>query len=223
MVDMASWNLSIPVGSPPKTIETSALVKGYDGKYFRSESGHIFFWSPVTGSRTANAKYPRSELRETWADGRLHNWMYPDADNFLNATLEVNQVPSSGKVVIGQIHAYDSTEPMLKVEYQYKEDSKPGNIVAKVRNRFDDKKSRVIQIAEGVPLNERFNYKIHLSPGGDLSVSSRGKNWSSPISATWRDKPLYFKAGVYVQDNKGYSSEGAKATFYKLDIDHNRT
>jgi len=26
-----------------------------------------------------------------------------------------------------------------------------------------------------------------------------------------------------VQDNKGYSSEGGKATFYKLDIDHNKS
>lgn len=223
MVDMASWNLSIPVGSPPKTIETALLKKGYDGKYFRSTSKSIFFWAPVTGTRTENAKYPRSELRETWSDGTLHNWMYPDADNYLSATLEVNQVPSSGKVVIGQIHAYQSTEPMLKVEYQYKEDTKTGDIVAKVRNRYDDDESRVYTIAEGVPLNKKFKYRIHLSPGGELSVKASGKDWSKSISETWRNKPLYFKAGVYVQDNHGYSSEGAKATFYKLDIDHNKT
>jgi len=223
MIDLSSWNLSIPVGSPPKTIETAQLVKGYDGEYFNSGSGSIFFWAPVTGARTANAIYPRSELRETWSDGSLHNWLYPDADNYLNATLEVNQVPSSGKIVIGQIHAYNSTEPMLKVEYQYKDSSGSGNIVAKVRNRFDDKKSRVVQIAEGVPLNEKFKYVIHLSPGGQLSVSARNMNWSTPISATWRDKPLYFKAGVYTQDHSGYSNEGGKATFYNLDIDHNKT
>ena len=75
MIDLSSWNLSIPVGSPPKTIETAQLVKGYDGKYFNSGSGSIFFWAPVTGARTANAIYPRSELRETWSDGSLHNWL----------------------------------------------------------------------------------------------------------------------------------------------------
>jgi hypothetical protein len=222
MIDMASWNLSIPVGSPPATIETSQLMKGYDGKYFHSGSDVIWFWAPVTGSRTANAIYPRSELRETWSNGELHNWLYPDADNFLNATVAVNQVPSSGRIVIGQIHAYNSTEPLLKVEYQFKDATGTGNIVAKVRNRFDDKHSRVIQIAEGVPMNEPFKYIIHLSPGGELSVSARNMNWSSPISATWRDKPLYFKAGVYTQDNTGYTSEGGKATFYRLDIDHNK-
>jgi hypothetical protein len=223
MIDLGSWNLSIPIGSPPKTIETSQLMHGYDGKYFESHSNRIFFWSPVTGSRTENAKYPRSELRETWSDGTLHNWKYPDADNFLNATLEVNQVPSSGKIVIGQIHAYESTEPMLKVEYQYKKKQQAGNIVVKVRNRFDDNHSRVIKLAEGVPLNERFKYIIHLSRRGELSVSARDMNWKTQVSATWRDKPLYFKAGVYTQDNKGYSNEGGKATFYNLDIDHNKS
>ncbi|WP_122439066.1 polysaccharide lyase family 7 protein [Pseudomonas viridiflava] len=223
MIDLATWQLSIPVGSPPKTIETSQLVKGYDGKYFESTSKSIFFWAPVTGSKTDNAKYARSELRETWPDGTLRNWMYGDADNFLNATLEVDQVPSSGKIVIGQIHAYESTEPMLKVEYQYKEQDKAGDIVVKVRKRFDDDKSKVYKIAEGVPLNEKFKYIIHLSPGGQLSVSARDVNWNTQISSSWRDKPLYFKAGVYTQDHTGYSSEGGKATFYNLDIDHNKT
>jgi hypothetical protein len=54
-------------------------------------------------------------------------------------------------------------------------------------------------------------------------VTARDANWSSPISATWRDKPLYFKAGVYTQDNTGYTSEGRKATFYKLDINHSKS
>uniref|UniRef100_UPI0013E09B7B polysaccharide lyase family 7 protein n=1 Tax=Pseudomonas viridiflava TaxID=33069 RepID=UPI0013E09B7B len=121
------------------------------------------------------------------------------------------------------IHAYESTEPMLKVEYQYKDQDKAGDIVLKVRKRFDDDKSKVYKIAEGVPLNEKFKYIIHLSPGGQLSVSARDVNWNTQISSSWRDKPLYFKAGVYTQDHTGYSSEGGKATCYNLDIDHNKT
>ncbi|KPW64572.1 Alginate lyase [Pseudomonas syringae pv. broussonetiae] len=223
MIDLGSYQLSIPVGSPPKTITTAQLVKGYDGKYFKSKSDSIVFWSPVTGTKTENAKYSRSELRETWSDGSLHNWVYPDADNYLNAKLEVDQVPSSGKIVIGQIHAYESTEPLLKVEYQYKEDTKTGDIVAKVRNRFDDDESKVYKIVEGVKLNQTFSYVIHLSKGGKLTVSVNDTDWSNRISETWRDKPLYFKAGVYTQDNTGYTSEGGKATFYNLDIDHNKS
>lgn len=223
MIDLATWNLSIPVGTPPATIDTPQLVKGFKGKYFHSDTGTLFFWSPVTGSRTANAIYPRSELRETFADGRLRNWLYPSADHFLRATLVVNQVPSSGKIVIGQIHAYSSTQPLLKLEYQYKTSKQNGNIVAKIRNRPDDKESRVVLVAENVALERRFSYSIHLSPGGALSVNAADFRWATQISATWRDKPLYFKAGVYVQDNTGYTNEGGKVTFYKLDIDHDKT
>ncbi|SDZ46805.1 polysaccharide lyase family 7 protein [Pseudomonas sp. NFIX28] len=223
MIDLATWNLSIPVGSPPTTIDTPQLVDGFKAEYFHSDTGTLFFWSPVTGSRTANAIYPRSELRETYSDGTLKNWTYPQADNLLYATLAVNQVPSTGKIVIGQIHAYNSTKPLVKVEYQYKTTSQSGNIVAKVRMHPDDAESRVIIVAENVPLNREFSYLIHLSPGGALGVSAAGYQWNTQLSSTWRDKPLYFKAGVYVQDNTGYTTEGGKVTFYKLDIDHNPT
>ncbi len=223
MIDLGSWNLSIPVGSPPATIETRQLLQGYDGKYFTSGSSNITFWSPVTGSKTANAIYPRTELRETWSNGTLHNWYYPDADNFLNAKLKVLQVPSSGRIVIGQIHAYESTRPLLKLEYQYKDATQDGIIVAKVRFHPGDKKARIITIAEGVPLNETFKYVIHLNKAGLLSVSAYGMAWNERIGAAWSKRPLYFKAGVYTQDNTGSTSEGGKAMFFNLDIDHNKT
>lgn len=223
MIDLATWNLSVPVGTPPATIDTPRLVDGYKSKYFHSDTGTLFFWAPVTGSRTENAIYPRTELRETYSNGTLRNWTYPSADNSLRATLAVNQVPSSGKIVIGQIHAHESTKPLLKLEYQYKSSKKTGNIVAKVRIRPDDDEGRVIIIAENVALNKQFSYFIHLSPGGALGVGAAGSHWDSPISKTWSKKPLYFKAGVYTQDNTGYTTEGGKATFYKLDIDHDKT
>lgn len=220
MIDLASWNLSIPEGSPPTTIETSQLVDGFKDKYFSSENGTLFFWTPVTGSTTENAKYPRTELRETYSNGTLHNWLYPDADNQMRATLAVNQVPSSGKIVIGQIHTKDSDKPMVKLEYQYKDSSSTGNIVVKVRSHPDDDEARVITVATGVKIDQSFSYRIHLDRTGDLGITAAGNSWYTTISATWKDKPLYFKAGVYVQDNTGYTSEGGKVTFSLLDIDH---
>ncbi|SDB47907.1 Alginate lyase [Pseudomonas sp. NFACC23-1] len=220
MIDLSTWNLSIPEGSPPATIETSQLVQGFQDPYFHSDSGTVFFWAPVTGSTTANAIYPRSELRETYSNGTLRNWLYSEADNKLAATLTVSQVPSTGKVVIGQIHAKDSTSPLVKLEYQYKTYSSTGNIVAKVRMRPDDETGQVITIATGIKLNQSFSYLIHLSPAGVLTINGAGYQWSAPISSTWSDKPLYFKAGVYVQDNTGYPTEGGTVTFSLLDIDH---
>ncbi|WP_434560386.1 polysaccharide lyase family 7 protein [Pseudomonas sp. Z5-35] len=221
MIDLATWNLSIPEGAPPATIQTSQLVQGFKNQYFNAETGTVFFWVPVTGATTANAIYPRSELRETNSDGTLRNWLYPAADNKLAATLTVGQVPSTGKLVIGQIHAKDSTSPMVKLEYQYKTYSSTGNIVAKVRMRPDDAAGQVITIATGIKLNQPFSYLIHLNRAGLLTISGAGYQWSGTVNSTWSNKPLYFKAGVYVQDNTGYATEGGKATFSLLDIDHN--
>ena len=220
MIDLATWNLSIPVGTPSVTIDTPKLVQGYQDGYFRS-GNTLFFWAPVTGSKTANAKFPRTELRETTADGKAYNWTYSQADNFLRAALTVNQVPSTGKIVIGQIHAFQSTEPLLKVEYQFKEKLQTGNIVAKFR-RSPDSEIEVINVASGVPLNARFSYSIHLTPAGNLSVNAADFAWGAKLDAGWKDKLLYFKAGVYTQDNTGYVTEGGAATFYKLIINHDK-
>jgi len=220
MIDLAMWNLSVPVGTPAVTIDTPKLLGGYQDGYFRS-GNTLFFWAPVTGSRTENAVYPRTELRETKADGSVNNWTYAQADNFLRAALMVNQVPSTGKIVIGQIHCYQSTEPLLKVEYQYKEKLQTGNIVAKFR-RSPDAEIEVITIAQGIPLNQRFSYSIHLTPAGNLTVNASDFVWSAKLDATWGAKLLYFKAGVYTQDNTGYATEGGAATFYKLTINHDK-
>lgn len=220
MIDLAVWNLSIPVGTPCATIDTPKLVGGYQDGYFRS-GNTLFFWAPVTGSKTDNAKFPRTELRETSADGKLYNWTYSQADNFLRASLVVNQVPSTGKIVIGQIHAFKSTEPLLKLEYQFKEKLQTGNIVAKFR-RGPDSEIEVINVASGVPLNQRFAYSIHLTPAGNLTVNASDYAWGAKLDAAWKDKLLYFKAGVYTQDNTGYATEGGAATFYKLLISHDK-
>lgn len=218
MIDLTTWNLSVPVGTPAIIIDTPKLLGGYQDGYFRS-GATLFFWAPVTGSRSENAIYPRTELRETYANGVVHNWTYAQSDNFLRASLAVNQVPSTGKIVIGQIHCYGSTDPLLKLEYQFKDKTQDGNLVAKYRVT-PTSEPEVIQVATGVKLNEVFNYTIHLTPAGELTVNARNMQWGSRLDAKWNGKPLYFKAGVYTQDNTGYATEGGAATFYKLQITH---
>ncbi len=220
MIDLSTWDLSIPVGSVATTIDTPTLVKGFKDEYFHSDTGTLFFWAPVTGSKTASAIYPRSELRETNADGSVRNWLYTAADNTLTATMMVNQVPSSGKVVIGQIHVNGSNEPLLKVEYQYKEKLGTGNIVAKLRQTPGQEDPTVITVATGVPMKKNLNYMIHLTKAGTLSVTAYNFNWTTKVDPQWATKPLYFKAGVYVQDNTGYATEGGSTTFTKLVIGH---
>jgi hypothetical protein len=219
MIDLAIWNLSIPVGVPATTIETPVLAGGYQDHYFQSKNGAIFFWSPVNGTTTETATYPRSELRETYSDGSLRNWTYPSADHYLRAALSISQVPSTGKLVIGQIHAYKSSMPLLKLEYQYKTSSASGNIVAKVR-LTPEAPIQVMTLASGITLNQRFTYTLHLTPKGTLAINLNGIKWSTRVDSSWASKPLYFKAGVYTQDNSGYETEAGAARFDKLSIEH---
>jgi hypothetical protein len=219
MIELAMWNLSIPVGVPATTIETRVLAGGYQDHYFQSKDGAIFFWAPVNGTTTESAKYPRCELRETYSDGRLRNWTYPGADHFLRAALSVNQVPSTGKIVIGQIHAYQSSMPLLKLEYQYKTKTASGNIVAKVR-MTPTAAIQTITVVSGIVLGQAFSYAINLKPDGTLVIDLDRTRWSTRLDSSWAAKPLYFKAGVYTQDNTGYETEAGAARFDQLSIEH---
>ena len=218
MIALDTWNLSIPVGSPAVTIDTPKLASGYNDGYFKS-GDTLFFWAPVTGSTTKSAKYPRTELRETKPDGSLYNWKYTAADNMLRAAVAVNKVPSTGKIVIGQIHCNLSTEPMLKLEYQWMDAKRLGNIVAKFR-ATPTSEPAVIIVAQKVPMDQRFTYTIHLTPTGSLTVNAASFQWGTKVDPGWATQALYFKAGVYTQDNTGYATEGGAATFYKLAIEH---
>ncbi|HSC84918.1 MAG TPA: polysaccharide lyase family 7 protein [Pseudomonas sp.] len=224
MIDLNTWNLSIPVGEPATTINTPLLANGYQDDYFKNIDGTLFFWAPVNGSTTLNAKYPRSELRETYADGKLRNWYYTAADNYLKAALKVTQVPSTGKIVIGQIHTADSNEPPIKLSYQYKSTSNTGSIVA-IYRLAPGLATQSVAILNGVPLGQSFTYTIRLTPGGTLTVyvktpSITTVRWTARLDPAWAAQSMYFKAGNYVQDNVGDSTEAGSVSFTDLTIEH---
>ncbi|MDP3845012.1 MAG: polysaccharide lyase family 7 protein [Pseudomonas sp.] len=219
MIDLTTWNLTIATGVPAVTIDTPLLAGGYQDDYFKSDSGQIFFWAPVDGTTTSNAIYPRSELRETHANGDLRNWTYPQADNYLSATLKVTQVPSTGKVVIGQIHSYKSTWPLLKLQFEM-QSSGLAKLTAKIRNKPTDELSVSQTLLTNVPINQSFTYVVHLSPTGAMSIAFNGVKIFTRLDSAWAIKPLYFKAGAYTQDNTGYVSEAGAAIFSKLKIEH---
>lgn len=229
VLDLTTWNLSIPTAPTPTTITTQRLNNGYQSQYFqRNDDGSLTFWVPVTGSTSANAIYPRSELRETQRDGTLDNWLYASADNYLNAVLKVNQLPSRNKVVVGQIHSTDQAhsehDPLLKLQY-YRNSAGVGRLEALLRLHPGDTEVKNILIAEGIELNERFRYALRLTPSGRLGIEVESQDddkgsYYHQLSTAWSDQLLYFKAGAYIQDNSGTDSEGGRVTFYHLNTLH---
>ncbi|HZX52509.1 polysaccharide lyase family 7 protein [Pseudomonas sp. XK-1] len=228
MLDLTTWNLSVPTDPAPTTIETPRLNNGYDSQYLRhNDDGSVTFWVPVDGSHTADARYPRSELRETQADGSLSNWYYYSADNHLSAVLSVNQVPSQNKVVIGQIHSKDepgsNNDPLAKLQYHYLHGV--GRLELLLRKRPGDAEVQNVLLAENIQLDERFSYRLRVTSSGMLGVnveSSEGDRGAlyQQLSAYWSNEQLYFKAGAYIQDNYGPPNEGGRVTFYHVNTQH---
>src|ERR1043166_3993018 len=114
-IDLSHWMLAIPVDAyggtngPAVVITPAQLAAGYsDPLYFYTGAdGATRFWCPVTGAFTVALTYPRTELRES-LDGATtnENWT-GTGTHLLEAQCQVNQLPSSGKVVIGQIHGFN--------------------------------------------------------------------------------------------------------------------
>lgn len=220
MIDFNDWSLTIPEQVPAQVISTQALKTGYQDRYFYRAGNGAVFWAPVTGTHTKGSKYPRSELRETYSDGEQRNWYYKDAMNELSAELTVKQVPSQGRIVIGQIHSKDSSKPFLKI--LYKQVSGTGYVYLELRKKPGDSKSPTVMTYKGMPLGASFKYEIDLAKNGELQVDINGLVHTSKIDSAWAKKRLYFKAGVYTLDNKGSSSEGGRVEFHDLWVSHRK-
>jgi len=227
VLDLTSWNLSIPTDPAPTTIGTARLNNGYSSQYFRRhDDGSVTFWVPVNGSHTADARYPRSELRETQADGTLSNWYHASADSYLSAVLRVEQVPSKNKIVIAQIHSKDEpgsdNDPLAKLQYHYRRGV--GRLELLLRKRPGDAEVQNILLAENIQLDERFGYDLRITPSGKLGVSVASSQdqgaFYQQLSGYWGKQQLYFKAGAYIQDNYGPKTEGGRVTFYWLNSVH---
>ncbi|TLU61843.1 cyclic nucleotide-binding protein [Thalassotalea litorea] len=161
-------------------------------------------------------------------------------DGELYAELEVNHVTTTGeqwqigRVIIGQIHANDD-EP-IRVYYRKLPDNERGSIyLAHEILGGDDIYFEVLgnrsQSADnpvnGIGLEERFAYRIKVI-GNELTFTliREGQDDIRQIidmTDSGYDQGgqyMYFKAGVYNQNNTGEAQDYVEATFYKIDNSH---
>jgi hypothetical protein len=224
LIDLRHWKLTLPVsasGAPeghPLEIPAAQLSTGYTnaGYFHRGADGQLIFWCPVTGARTENTEYPRCELREVINPADDNVCWSAKGTHTMDVSCRVMEVPSGQKVVIGQIHAYSGkASPLIKLQF-FK-----GRIEALVKDKA--KKGRDIKLTfPQVRLNKDFDYQIKLQDGV-LSITVNGATQSENVfklDPSWADQTLYFKAGVYPQDNEGPATEGARVSFSKLKVSH---
>lgn len=161
-------------------------------------------------------------------------------DGELSAELSVNHVTQTGddsqvgRVIIGQIHA-NSDEP-IRIYYRKLPNNDKGAIYfAHEIESGDDiyyeligtRSNSAVNPTNGIKLNERFGYKIKVA-GHSLSLTITREGYDDvsqtiDMSLSGYDKGgqyMYFKAGVYNQNNTGDPKDYVQATFYSLDNYH---
>jgi len=163
-------------------------------------------------------------------------------DGEMNATLAVNYVTTTGssgqigRVIVGQIHANDD-EP-IRLYYRKLPNNELGSIYfahepsegfgnEQWYDMIGSRSSSTNNPADGIALNEKFSYKIKtVNNLLTVTISRLGKpdvTQTVDMTNSGYDvggQYMYFKAGVYNQNNSGNADDYVQATFYKLEKSH---
>lgn len=235
--DLSRWKLTMPSGDEVPPVVLDSGFQYADVFHTDARSGGMVFRCPNIAGTTAHSHYSRTELREmldplnTSAKASSNNWT-PEQGGWLRAKLRVDRVSTTGedkkvgRVIVGQIHG-PSTEP-VRLYYAKKPAEKTGRIYIAVETttgstwRSADIVSNVND--EGIALGENFTYQIKLY-GTKLSVAiyrGDGRKYAltRTIDAKYLGQGMYFKAGVYNQNNTGDLSDYVQATFFILEHLH---
>jgi hypothetical protein len=212
--DLTHWYLGLP-DSTASSIQPSALEAGYTSQYFYTGTdGSMVFWAPVTGGTTSGSTYPRSELRELIAgtdNSTSVNWNALGT-HILNAECRVTQVPSTGKVIIGQIHG--GSTPLCKIYYA------GGTLYARCHTQPTGGTENQYEFG-ATTLNAPITYELKVVDGLlTMTVNGVTHTFDFVTGSSWGSASFYFKAGSYCQDNVGQSDEGSRVAFYALSVNH---
>ena len=162
-----------------------------------------------------------------------NNWT-TELGGHLKARLKVDRVSTTGlsslvgRVVIGQIHAA-GTNTVVRLYYRKKPAEAKGRIYAAMESTsgVTTQSTDIVsnKDGDGIALGELFTYVIQLKDTR-LEVDIRRyqgrrvNTYIGDIDPAYRGLNLYFKAGVYNQNNTGTTDDYAQATFYSLTHTH---
>lgn len=175
--------------------------------------GHENFWCSVNGGTSGTSSNPRTEGRETIPDtATAYNWSVGEALHGMSGTVRVELAPSSGKVIVAQIHGSKAPDPFLMVTWW------SGVARIDVRPNPDGPASKLLEAP--CQLGRSFSYGLMIGLNGVLYAELNGVVKPVTISADWDKYPFYFKRGTYVIDHDGLDSEGGWVVYESGSVVH---
>jgi len=203
----AFGQLQLPVDQngdgKPDTISGSAL-QSYSGTDMERKAGTLIFRVPTAGLvHTPNSKYPRSEFKEN------QTWTYDKGCAGLAAKVSIDDLPSTGRIVIGQVHQErnDGQPPRPPLELYYDKGSIHADVMKSQTSASGSPRTK-LQIVSGIGDHTAFTYSITVATGGLITVTVNGIAKTIQLDSSFSSANLYFKAGNYTQDENGGSSVG---------------
>ena len=173
--------------------------------------GYTNYWCSVQGDASGSSSSPRTESRQTLPESsEPYNWIADGVPHSMTGKVRVELAPSSGKVIVGQIHAHKAPNPFLMVTWW--------NGVARVDIRYYPTGPSTKVLSIPCTLGQVFEYSLEVDSLGELHIELNGFGYSLKINEAWGEYPFYFKAGAYVIDNDGPETEGGWVVYEQFDV-----
>lgn len=164
--------------------------------------GHTNYWCSVQGDTSGTSSSPRTEGRETWPNsGEPYNWLVGSGNHSMSGVVRVELAPSSGKVIVAQVHGLKAPNPFLMVTWW--------NGVARVDLRTSPLGNAAKVLSVPCAIGQSFWYSVEIDESGVLHVLLNGAYYTVGVNDAWKQYLMYFKAGAYCIDNVGPSEEGS--------------
>lgn len=175
--------------------------------------GHTNYWCSVQGDTSGSSSSPRTESRETLFDSaESYNWLAGEAVHTMKGTVRLELSPSSGKVIVGQIHAHKASNPFLMVTWW--------NSVARIDLRLKESGNAQKVLSVPCKLGESFSYSLVIGTDDVLQIKLNDLVYAVTVDPSWTEFPFYFKAGAYVIDNVGPVTEGGWVVYEDFEVSH---
>lgn len=211
-------------------------------KYSRTELREMMR-GPEQSPKPADWPSTQGVNKNNWVFSNSYQRTQYDAggvDGVMEATLKVDHVSTTfdegyeymvGRVIVGQIHA--SKDEPFRLYYR----KLPGNELGSVYfatevpgigdtryTMIGDSEQDSPNPVDGIALGEVWSYRVE-AKADDLTVTIM-RAGKPDITRTVKTAPvyandwMYFKAGVYNQNNGGAMDDFAQATFYSIKVSH---
>jgi len=206
--DLSGFNLQFPLAKSNSIQQIyDQELKTYSSDYFylTQNPNAIILTCHSDGAHTKGSHYPRTELRDK-------NEWYFVGEHFMSVQLAVIQQPSTGKIIIGQIHGNRKGTEAVKIWWNN------AKVEVGIKEEVDGLEKRYTLLND-VQLNQVLDYSIKQSDR-TINVTINGQSIDVVLGESWAQEKVYFKVGNYLQDNLKPVSTGVVA-LYKIERDSN--